>query len=237
MKLKSNYAFSGEIDMSEKKQGQINLDDVIMAYMASSVDSGEDSLAEWIARYPEYESELREFASYSTLIEQIPPQEYTVEEEQRLAARAASVIQNILYEKRQSASERPAEAFSGIIEEAERQNMSLDEFAERTELSPVIITMVDDRRVRYLSIPRKAIENIANTLRKIVTTIDSYLKGEMQLAPAHYKSDAPPKASGSYEFAHLVSIDPDLSPQQKEQWLALASAVDDSKTGAEDQLA
>lgn len=218
--------------MKKDQQEQINLDDVIMAYMAASVDSGEDQLAKWVARYPEYESELREFASYWKLTERMPAMEYTEEEEQRLAARASSVIQNILYGQRRDSPERQAETFLGIINEGERQHMSLDKLAERTDLSPAIITMMDDRRVRFSSIPRKAIERIAGVLRKLIATVESYLQAEMQPAPAHYRADASPKASGSYDFAYLVDIDPDLSQQQKEQWLALTRTANDAEPDA-----
>jgi len=208
--------------MKEKEQEQISLDDVIQAYMASSIDSSEDNLKEWIARYPQYEDDLKEFAAYWKLVRQMPSRQYTVEEEQTLIARAGSVVQNILYQQQESASADRVEALSGLIDEALKRNISLEEFSAATELSEPIILMLDRRQVRYESIPRKVVENIAAALRVLVGTVDSYLTGEMRLAPAHYRSDRAPKSTGLYDFSFLVRVDPDLTDQGKEHWLALA---------------
>lgn len=203
--------------MREKEQ--INLDDVIQAYMASATDSGEDTLEEWIGRYPQYERELREFAAYWKMFGRLPARDYSVEEEGGLVARAASVVQNILHEQREISS--AAQPLSSLVDEAERQHMSLDQFAEAAEMSVPMIVMLDRRQVCYESIPRKAVESIAGALRTLVAAVDAYLKGAMQLAPAHYHSDEPPKAAGQYDFSYVVEIDPDLSDEQKEWWQAL----------------
>jgi hypothetical protein len=195
------------------------LDDVIQAYMASATDSGEDTLDEWIGRYPQYERELRDFAAYWKMFGRLLVRDYNAEEEDALVARAASVVQNILHEQRGSAS--AAQPLSSLVDEAERQHMSLDRFAEAAEMSVPMIVMLDRRQVRYESIPRKAVESIAGVLRKLVAAVDSYLKGDMQFAPAHYRSDEPPKAASQCDFSYVVEIDPDLNDEQKERWLAL----------------
>lgn len=202
-----------------KEKEQINLDDVIQAYMASATDSGEDTLGEWIGRYPQYERELRDFAAYWRMFGRLPARDYNVEEEDALVARAASVVQNILHEQREisSAAHQP---LSSLVDEAERQHMSLDQFAEAAEMSVPMIVMLDRRQVRYESIPRKAVESIAGALSTLIAAVDAYLKGAMQLAPAHYRSEEPPKVSSQYDFSYVVEIDPDLSDEQKEWWLA-----------------
>jgi hypothetical protein len=97
--------------------------------------------------------------------------------------------------------------------------MSLDQFAEAAGMSVPMVVMLDRRQVRYESIPRKAVESLAGALRKLIAVVDSYLKGDMQLAPAHYLSDEAPKAAGLYDFSYVVEIDPDLNDEQKDWWL------------------
>jgi hypothetical protein len=211
------------------KEEQINLDDVINAYMASSVDSGEDMLSEWVERYPQYESELRETAAYWNLIKGVQPHEYTNEEEELLISRASSIVQNILFQQRKGVS-TPVEAPSSLIDECERQHISLEEFAEAAEMSEPMIMVFDRKQVNYETIPRKAIENISRVLGMLFTAIDSYFKGEMTLAPAHYRSDQQPQAVKKYDFSYIVEIDPNLKDGQKEYWLAQPPYVGETKS-------
>jgi hypothetical protein len=211
-----------------KEKEQINLEDVVSAYMGSSVDSGEDTLSEWIERYPQYESGLREAAAYWGLLKRLPPREYTTEEEELLVSRASSVVQNILFQQQEGAS-ISVEAPSSLIDESERQHMSLEEFAEGTEMSESMIMVLDRRQVRYDTIPRRAIESFAHALGMLFAAVNSYFQGETQPAPAHYHSDQPPKAAEKYDFSYIVEIDPDLSDEQKEDWLALPPYISELK--------
>lgn len=207
-----------------KKEQHISLEDVIDAYVASSADSGEDTLATWIERYPQYASELRDFAAHYNLFKRLPEREYTAEEEELINTRAASVVQNLLYRQRAGIAASDDEV-TGLINEAEKQHLSLEQFAETTELSAPIIAMLDRRQVRYESIPRKAVDNLAQALGKAATAVASYLQGEMRLQPAHYRADEAPKAARLQEFSALVAVDPELSASQQKQWLELTASV------------
>lgn len=214
-----------------KKEQHISLEDVIDAYVASSADSGEDTLATWIERYPQYASELRDFAAHYNLFKRLPEREYTAEEEELINTRAASVVQNLLYRQRAAIAASDDEVaasndeVTGLINEAEKQHLSLEQFAETTELSAPIIAMLDRRQVRYESIPRKAVDNLAQALGKAATAVASYLQGEMRLQPAHYRADEAPKAARLQEFSALVAVDPELSASQQKQWLELTASV------------
>jgi hypothetical protein len=211
------------------------LDDVIMAYMAACADHSLDILEEWVKRYPEYSSELREFDAYWRLSESVPQSTYTEEEEESLVARASSVIQNIIFHQRKGAGATAPEALSSLIDESESQGMSLEEFAAAAEMSEPMVMVFDRKQVRYETIPRKAIENFARALGKLFDTVNSYLKGEMQLAPAHYRADAAPKAVKKYDFSFIVNIDQMLTDEAKEEWLKLPPYVSEIGGGLGDQ--
>jgi hypothetical protein len=78
---------------------------------------------------------------------------------------------------------------------------------------------LDDRQVEFETIPRKAIQNIANALAKLFASIAGYLRGEMQFEASYYKAEHPPEAA-KCSFSELVGMDDDLSTEQKEYWLA-----------------
>jgi hypothetical protein len=83
-----------------KKEQHISLEDVIDAYVASSYESGEDTLEVWIDAYPQHASELRDFAAHYKLFQHLPERTYTAEEEDLINTRVASVVQNLLYKQR-----------------------------------------------------------------------------------------------------------------------------------------
>src|ERR1700733_927098 len=182
--------------MGNQDKNKTSLDDVIQAYMASSIDAGRDTLSDWIEEYPEYADGLREFGAYSRLLDNLPSQDYSEDEENTVLARSASIVQGILYKQRVNGAAVGAESVSGLMEEAEKQDISLDQLAWATETSPAIVAMLDDRRVRYESIPGRVIENMARALGKSKREIDIYLRAGIQLAAAHYRSDVAPEAGG-----------------------------------------
>lgn len=108
----------------------ISLEDVIDAYVASSADSGEDTLAVWVESYPQYASELREFAAHYKLFKHLPELAYTAEEEELINTRAASVVQNLLH-RRRAAVVGSDDEVTGLINEAETQNLSLSSSRKR----------------------------------------------------------------------------------------------------------
>lgn len=200
----------------------ISLDDVLDYYLTATEETGKDVLEEVVRLYPQYELELRELAADQKIFGRISPREYTAEEEQSLTMRAVSVVQNLLFQQRQekASDTTDEEAFTGLRDEIEKRYSSAEEFYEKTWLSEGIIWTLDDRQVRFKSIPQKAIENIANALGRFVSTISECLQGDRLVAPSHYKAEQAPEVSGRCNFSDLVRMDPDLSEERKEFWLS-----------------
>jgi hypothetical protein len=76
------------------------LNDVLDLYLASAENADSNLLLDLIARYPQFEDELRECAAFKQRNETIPDRVYSDEEEQVIRARAVSAVQNVLHEKR-----------------------------------------------------------------------------------------------------------------------------------------
>jgi len=203
------------------KGDAIKVDDVLDLYLMSSEETGTDTLTEMIERFPQYEDELREIAAFKKIDDLIPDREYTDEEEQVVNARAVSIVQNLLYQKRQeNASAKKVEAFSGLRDEIESQYSNPDDFYQKVGLSEGIIWALDACQVIFQTIPRKAIENIANALGKLFSTVATYLRGEMQMASSHCKAEQAPESAGKCTFSELMEMDDDLTEEQKAYWRA-----------------
>jgi hypothetical protein len=205
----------------KNKGDEITLDDVLDYYQLLSEGADTDALTKMIERYPQYENELREFAMFRKFSARLPEREYTEEEEQLLNARAVSVVQNLLFQNRpENASAKSVEAFSGVRDEIESQYSSPDEFYQKVGLSEGIIWALDACQVIFETIPRKAIENIANALGKLFSTVAAYLRGEVQMASSHYKAEQAPEAVDKCTFSDLIEMDDDLTEEQKAYWRA-----------------
>ncbi len=198
-----------------------SLDAVLADYLVSSEVNGQEGLLEWIARYPQYEDELRELAAFQQVTEQIPLPEYTAAEEERLANQTISIVQNALYQQRHKQVDAQAERrITSLLDEAERYGMDIIAFAEQTGLSEGIVWAFEHRQVQYHTIAKQALKNIATKLELPVLPVQNYLRGGMQLAASHLKAEQTPVAAQPCTFADLVEIDEDLSDEQKQYWLS-----------------
>lgn len=202
-----------------KEKDATTVDDVLDYYLISSAEKETETLAEMIDSYPQYEHDLRELAAFRKIEDSVADHAYTAEEEELLHARGISVVQNLLYQKRQeNASGKKPEAFSSLRDEIDRQYKSLDEFYKKTGLTEGIIWTLDDRQAAFQSIPRKAIQNIADALGKLFATVADYLQGQMQFDESYYKAEESPEAARC-SFSDLVRMDDDLTQEQKAYWL------------------
>src|SRR5437660_1670995 len=108
-----------------KPAGDLELDDVLDAYMAEAGTPNWSSLAVWVRRYPQYERELMEFAATWARMEWAPLSRGNEVDEDTLVLRGMSVVQNLLHEHRQTrgvSSDNVGEAPS-IVVDAQRNGM------------------------------------------------------------------------------------------------------------------
>lgn len=95
-----------------READRVSLNDVLDLYLASAEDAEKNLLPELIVRYPQFENELRECAAFKKRDETTPDHTYSEEEEQLIRARAASAVQNVLYQKWVTDNGTPVEEMS-----------------------------------------------------------------------------------------------------------------------------
>lgn len=202
---------------------QPSLDDVIEAYMASTPEPDRDSLAEWVRRYPQYARELMDFEARRSVAKWLPQHESSAEEEEALALRGVSAVQDILH-RRQAERDREKDEspIIGLMEESKRKGMTRAQFADTTELSTSLLAMLDRRLFDFNTIHEAVIETIARALDRSRNSIAAYLNGEATFAvAAHRKSDRAPRLARKQDFFEAVRNDPHISEERRQKWLAL----------------
>lgn len=216
-----------------KKEKKIfQFDDLINDFFAS-LEAGDESqvLENYIKDFPEFEIEFLEAAAFKRTVSEIPQYEYSLEEEEKLTLRTNSIVQNILYKYRQndSAKQTTTEAIINVvaaappivdlIEEIERKGFTTKTFAHDARLPEDVIEVFSSREVRYGSIVRQAIENVASVLRVPVQIIDNYLLQSANPAPMHARADESPQFISQMEFLEIIKYDPDFKDEDKQYWL------------------
>lgn len=200
------------------------LDDVLDDFMATTERPSYDTLREWIRRYPQFERELTNLAASWALTEHLPPNREAIDEE-RLLLQGASLVGNILHERR-SARDRQREEPSAIVSLLARGNdvgLKLRSLADAVGMSPALVREIDRRLIRLASIPDEAIRSLARALRCAPEAILQYLDGSPRFAPgAQYRADQAPALGEQRDFFVAVHEDKSLSAEQRARWLALA---------------
>lgn len=211
--------------MNERKE-QLGLEEVLEAFMASAQRPDKDSLAEWIRMYPQYARELMDLVAHWSLTTWMPPHEGSAEDDDRLTLQGISAVQDVLH-RRQRKLERVVEdsPIIGLFEECKRKRLTRSQFAEATELSVSLLSILDRRLCDFNSIHVRVIEKISQALDQSFANIASYLNREATFAvAAHRKSGKSPKLAEKQDFLEAVRIDSQIKEEWREKWLALASS-------------
>jgi hypothetical protein len=216
----------------KRDENQPSLDEVIEAYMASTANPDNDSLSEWITRYPQYSRELMDFAAHWGLIDTLPPHEAPNQEaeEEALVSRGRSMFRDVWQRelKNQKAEQRRERPIVSLRVEAERCGMHIDQFTEKAELSPSIIEKLDQLAFDFSSIPQKVIENLARAIGHSFGIVALYLQGKTGLtSTARYTAGQTRRREESKEdFFEAIRSDQTMSEERRRKWLTLAPLKD-----------
>jgi hypothetical protein len=148
-------------------------------------------------------------------------------DEEALLLRGTHIVQSLLQKQSMqppSETQGKGEPFEGLLAQGRSCGLSsLDQLADRVELSAALVRKLDRRLIRYTSIPLQLIETFAHILRRDVVTIARYLNGSPTLITgASYKAKQAPGLTGQQDFVEAVRHDPELSEDRRRQWLSLA---------------
>lgn len=205
--------------MSEPR-GRPSLEDVLDAYLAQARGPNSDDLAEWQRRFPEYAQALAEFAVSWSLNRWLPaaPEAGAVDEA-TLARRGLERVARLLEHAPRVGPRAP---LRGLLAEARALGFSHQQLARETGLGVAVCRKLDQRLIRFSSIPARALEVLATALQRDTEAIAAYLRQPPVLAAeARYRARRAPELGAQEDFFAAVRADPTLAPEQRRAWLAL----------------
>jgi hypothetical protein len=194
---------------------QIELDDVLDAYLAAGGDAS--SLNTLIRRFPQFEAELTEFAATRALMHSMPPPDGSPPSDDELVARGMGIVQQLLGAPAAAKSSLPIRS---LVEEAKALGLSLQQLRDSVGLGRVVLMKLDRRVIRFGSIPRAAIEQLAAAIQRDFTSVANYLQQAPTLAAsASFRSEQAPEVGAQEDFATAVRADATMSAEQRARWL------------------
>lgn len=200
------------------------MDDILNEFSTDFRAKGDKALEQYVREYPELTEALYEHAGLARMFRHLPDAEMTREEEDLRTLKSISLVQNLLHERRtqmNATAEKEALDFNSLRERLMERNATYETAAESLRLSPLILKLLDKRKVRPESIPKLLFEKLSGILETNFETTFAYFSLKPIPSGGFYKADSAPTFPAQSEFADLVKHDPDLSPTDKEYWIAL----------------
>lgn len=205
------------------------LDDVLNEFVAAYEKPTAEALESWAARYPQFRNELIDFAaSWAAQLVLPPAPELSAEEEKLLVDRAMSHVQNVVYKRNETrAAQSEDRSISSLTGEAKRAGMNAQEFAKACGLDLALVTKLNNRQIKPLSIPAQLVSHIARLLSASVDAVGEYLAGPPQaLAGRSFLARGKPQSAEQQSFADAVRAS-SLSEAEKARWLDEAAGLDE----------
>lgn len=195
--------------------------DVLDEYVGAGVGSPE-KLREWIRRYPQFETELRDFTAAWMLTsageeEALEANALSEEVKERDHLRGMSIVQNLLHQLDNGS----AEPESTLAAECQRLGRDLQGVAEEADLGVPVFRKLDRRQIVVESIPEQVLTILANILGRTVVFVRSCLRGPPRPAGALHHSDKAPELVKPQDFFEAVRLDPDMPEERRSRWMAL----------------
>ncbi len=213
------------------------LNDILTAYALSDPEPSRATLADWIARYPQFADELTAFtADWQLLVwtadasllpggDRLAPVDAAAE---NLILRGVSAAQEVFFQKwgtQPSGStaemrDRPIRTF---MQAAEAAGLSMEGLAAQTVFSESLLRKLDRRLIAFASMPREVVQRLADALGKSIVAIEQYLQLQPTFAPGarHLAKQVPTLPKRQVDFHDAVRNDRALTEPQRQALLSL----------------
>lgn len=165
------------------QQSPIPLEDVLDKFVAEFPEPTREGLLSFIARHPEHREALVDFAATAAEQRSLPPSEgFSDAQAARFAGRAASALENHIFQRDQARAAAPAASSLGEL--AGAAGRSLAQVAEQLTLDMGLAAKLDRRLIRIETIPRRLVDGLAECLGRTADTILAVLSGPPRMSAA-----------------------------------------------------
>lgn len=197
-----------------------SLDEVLDAYRSASNTPNHEVLAEWIRRFPEFETELIDFTIAWSETEHLPAARQTGLEEDAFVAIGIRLAREAFDAKGSEHSETKFPIHS-ILDEGKRRGITPDQLSDQLKLSIPLIRKIDLRNILYSTIPLDLIESLAQTIKRSAREVARYLSMKPAIPQTvRFKSSKTPKVVEQRSFFDEIRRDTMLDEEQRNYWLS-----------------
>lgn len=202
---------------------KVELDEILNEFSTDFKARGDQALEQYVKEYPELTEILYERAGMARMFSRLPDAEMSREEEELRILKSVSAVQNLLHKRRSQATDAEAGdalPFVSLHERLNEKKETYESAAAKLRLSPLILKLLDRRKVRPGSLPRYLFEKLAEILGTTFEAVQTYLSLNPIQSGGYYKSDSVPTFKAQSEFVELVEHDPDLDAADKDYWFS-----------------
>ncbi|MDQ5827086.1 MAG: hypothetical protein M3441_23215 [Chloroflexota bacterium] len=110
----------------------------------------------------------------------------------------------------------------GLISEARKRGMTPADFADAAQLSTPLVMKLDLRLIRFASVPRQVIEDIASVIESSVEQVILYLQGApIRTAVVYSEADTHEEKQEQQDFVEATRADDSLPAERRARLLGM----------------
>jgi hypothetical protein len=188
---------------------ELDTNQVIAAY-EDAVNNGSVRLEEWVRKYPEHKEALVQYAVYHRVTDSALPDS---EAETRFLENARADIARL------RAASPALLPLTGLLSAAKERGLNIITLAAQLNVGKSVVAKLDRRLFEPAGLPKSLVQRVAEALSRSASEIEAYLRLPPTLAAgASYKSPEAPKVAGREKFADALTVDIEMSTDQKTYW-------------------
>jgi hypothetical protein len=195
------------------------LEEVLQAIETEESDLTHAALVRWVKKYPEYRDELADFFATRATRRSRPamPEDEQAKAGRRMVSKALNLLHKQRAEAALAAQTKPASTPLRLCDAVKESGLTEDGFQTCSGLDDLLVSKLDRRLIRYLSIPLLCFERIAGILSWRLEDVCAMLSGNPILLTRHKATKRPEETVE--DFADAVRSS-NLSDPEKAVWLA-----------------
>lgn len=215
------------LTVRQQRERQYEIDSITAQYADDVRNDRAPRMEEYLQRYPQYTSELLEFAIYFHTIG-FDAEALDATPAPALSAAAQRAVFRIRERNAAIAATPVTQSIEGLVKQGIKAGYNARKLAETVGLSIDLLGKLEARVIAVATIPPTLIRRLAGTLQVMPEAVSTYL-GAVQpgQAGAFYYADQPPSQQQE-SFLDAVQASA-LSPERKQEWATIVK--DDTERG------
>lgn len=210
-----------------QRERQYEIDSITAQYADDFRSGRAPRMEAYLQRYPQYESELLEFAIYFHTIgfdADVPD----ASPAPALSAAAQRAMMRIRELNLSTATAPAAPSIEGLVKQGVKAGYPARKLAEAVGLTIDLLGKLEARVIAVATIPPTLVKRLADTLQVVPEAVSAYLGAARPgQAGAFYYADQPPSQQQE-SFLDAVQASA-LPPERKQEWAAIVK--DDAERG------